>query len=538
MFVRSLWLLLLASGVFGQQFAFVPVGDSHQAIVGGALQDHLGRLWIRTAKDLECFDGTRSFSLLDYGLPPLTIPNGSLTSTIAEDSDGGIWFVWNAALYRFAGGRAELVSNRLASAVISLGPGLLLAAFSAKAPGQRTQASLYRVRKVEKAWRVERLPGLAMRGDGFLTVDHRGTALYPCAGAWCELSADAVAAWQPGLPLAALRHADVYPGVELIRRDRFGCLWFRSIAGAQYQCPADLQPRPLPLEVASNGINLLEAPDGSIVIPSYLGVAIGRPGAFRIIHPLNGLSLPMTPCAVTLDGSIWFGGPKGLIRLAYPFLLEFWTEREGVSAPFAILRMDHHVFASSGLGISLLSDDRDRWLPLKGSAGLGVIRSMIRGPRNTILVVPQHNGIVELALDGRVLARSTPGQGSQAMAIVRSGDQFWLAGDGVSRVTVESKRLNISPEPLPGVHALGSTSNFNLPRIGHGLATSPGWQWNRPTIGLSYQKRRASSKRAVRSPHWPMAMFGLATTLFVPSRVFIPPMPGVSSFANIGITMK
>jgi ligand-binding sensor domain-containing protein len=475
------WAMLLAFAWIGaaQQYPFVLVPGTPPN-TGVSFQDHLGRLWWASAIGPQYFDGGRFFSLQQAGFTATF--TRSFGSVFAEDDDGGIWFVSGQGVYRFADGRLERMIGGSAESVVRVAPGVLLASI-----GSDSGLFLYRFRKQGTAWNVDQLSDWQARSQGRVTVDHHGNAVFACPGAWCELPRDAIVNWHPGLQVQPIRHPDVYPGIEIILRDSAGCVWFRSPGGAKYQCPGDAEPKQLPLEVASNGVGMEEAFDGSIVIVGYLGVAIGRPGHFLIINSQNGMP-SLGSGFLARDGTLWVGAQKGLYRCSYLSRLEFWTEREGVSASFSILRTGRKTFASSGLGIAVLDEDRSRWLPLKATRELGVVRNIQRGPGNTLMAVSHHNAVAQVSFDGRILARSAPGADPEAMQLAQTPDgQWWLAGSGVGRIEFHGSQLKIIPEILPPPLTFGTDIEYEPHThklwacYAGGLIVKEGASWRRIT---------------------------------------------------------
>lgn len=452
------WMLLLSWISGAQEHRFVQVPNWTIPTGTPGLQDHLGRLWMATGNDVKCFDGTRFYSLRDFG--PLHV-NGRSSGGFAEDSDGGIWFTSDSALYRFAAGHIAVMRQGWAESVIKIAPGVMLANMGGPGEHDPPELHLYRFQKISGSWHYEQLGDWTSRFEGVLTRDHRGNVLFACSNGWCELSRHDILAWQPGYHQGGpVRHPDVYPGIELILRDRFDCLWFRGTDGAAYQLPRQAKPVRLPPEIASNGLTLSEMPKGEILIPSYLTIAIGRPGTFRVF---NTNSAPINPGGtfVAEDGTIWAGGPKGLYHSSDPRRLELWTDREGLANPRAMARVGSQIFASSRLGIAVLSADRSHWIALPPSRELGLIRSLVRGPGDTLLAVPHHNGVAQLDLAGRIIARTPPDADNEAMQL-SSDDQgrFWLAGHGVSRVVLEGRTIRLIPEPLPDPRTMGTDIKF------------------------------------------------------------------------------
>ncbi len=419
-----------------------------------AFQDGLGRLWLTTEHGPQMFDGVRSYSFEKAGSPGAFAR--SFGNSLAEDDEGGIWSVSADGVYRLKDGRFTRMLRGSAESVVRLAPGLMVASV-----GSVSELYLWRFRRRGDSWKADRLSDWRVRPQGRVTVDHRGNVLYPCLNAWCEVPRETIAKWRLDSKEQPIRHPDVYPGIEIVLRDRDGCVWFRSPGGAKYQCGSGAKPIPLPLEIASNGVGIEEAFDGSILLTSYLGIAIGRPHHFHVWTAQNGL--PTSPGAAFLarDGTLWIAARKGLFRMPYATRLEFWGEREGVAGTFSILPTGDRTFASSGLGIAALSRDRTRWVELKASRNIGVVRNLIRGPENTLLAVLHRSGVAQLGFDGRILARSRPGADSEAMQLARTPDgQYWLAGSGVSRVQFHGETLNLLPEALPPPLTFGTDIQY------------------------------------------------------------------------------
>ena len=261
---RPAWgLLLLATSLAAQQYPFIPVAHSPNN-VEHIIEDRQGRLWMTTPDDVLCFDGTRFFSLHDYGLA--TLPPDNINPSIREDDEGGILVNSRLGLHRFHRGRLEQV---MAGAVpvdaLSLDRGVLLVA--AIATPQDQQPAAYVARAIEGRWQTERIPGLNV--GFYLTRDRADNVLFTCVGGWCELPARAILDRQPGKPIVPVFHKTRQQYRRVIR-DRFGCLWFRSEEAGAYQC-AD-NPEPVPLAASIAGRNVWdgeeENDDGSMLIAS------------------------------------------------------------------------------------------------------------------------------------------------------------------------------------------------------------------------------------------------------------------------------
>lgn len=143
MFRRAIWGFIVACliclpRIFGQEYPFVPIANSPKNIER-LLQDRQGRLWMSTHDDALCFDGTRFFSLHEFGFPPVA------AFGLDEDPEGGILVATHDGLFRFAKGRLEhVVSGVGLHEVLAVAPGLLLGAIEVNPAKPKLQ--LYRIR--------------------------------------------------------------------------------------------------------------------------------------------------------------------------------------------------------------------------------------------------------------------------------------------------------------------------------------------------------------------------------------------------------
>jgi tRNA A-37 threonylcarbamoyl transferase component Bud32 len=441
MVFRRVWALpLVASALLGQQYPFVPVPNSPKNIER-ILQDKVGRLWMATHDDVVCFDGTRFFSLREFGF------RAEISYGLAEDAEGGIWSGTNSGVYRFIHGRLEHVVPGLnAHEIIPLAPGLLAA--TAFVNSGSSLYRLYRIQFTKGIWRAEQLAGLEVRSH--LTRDGEGNILAVCPGGWCELPVKMIADWNPRRPVAPLFHRSDLD-IERVARDRYGCLWFRSLEGGAYQCPGDKAPIRLPVTVAGRNVwgGEVENEDGSMLFASVASLAVGRPGAFRMVTPANGLPAVSVSCAVRgRDGSIWVGSLSGLYRFPYPFRMEHWRSQHGLVWSFA--RAGDRLIAGTSAGVAYLDENR-QWTVLKGSREFGSVSSVLTDAHGEIYAVVAREGIIQLSPNGSLVARTPPGQGGQATYLARTDDgQVWVAGGGIYRLRKRGHDLWLDPEDLPG----------------------------------------------------------------------------------------
>jgi tRNA A-37 threonylcarbamoyl transferase component Bud32/ligand-binding sensor domain-containing protein len=438
--LRIWGLLLVASALLGQQYPFVPVANSPKNIER-ILQDKQGRLWMSTHDDVLCFDGTRFFSLREFGLPAV------ISYGLAEDMEGGILSASESGVYRFIQGRLEhVVSGLSVREIVAVAPGLLLAAVIADPviPG----AHLYRIRAANGAWKAERLANL--KSGYSLSRDNTGAILTVCPGGWCELPANLIGDWNPQHAGSNVFHKSELD-MERVVRDRFGCVWFRSIESGAYQCPDDDKPIRLPAAIAGRNIwaGMVENDDGSMLLANVASLAVGRPGAFQLVTPASGLPPVAVTCAIRArDGSVWVGSIDGLYRFPYPFRMEQWKSRHGLVWSFA--RAGDRMIAGTSAGVAYLNGDRE-WTVFEGSRGLGSISSVLPDPQGNIYAAVSREGVIQLSPDGSLAARTPLGQGARAEILARTADgQLWATGAGIYRVRKRGANLSLDQEDLPG----------------------------------------------------------------------------------------
>jgi ligand-binding sensor domain-containing protein len=385
---RLVWVMfLLAPALPGQQYPFIPVANSPRNIEH-ILQDKQGRLWIATHDDVLCFDGSRFFSLHEFGLP-------KVQSALSEDLDGGILSASAGGVYRFFQGRLERVlSGVIVQEAVGVAPGVLLAAAAENRTTAR--AMLYRMRTTNGAWQAEQL-GEWQSGNS-LSRDHAGNILTACPGGWCEIPASQIVNWNPQHPIQPIFHQS---GVDIQRvaRDRAGCLWFRSVEAGAYQCPADQQPVLLPAAIAGRNVWAAEeeSEDGSMLFANVASLASGRPGSFQVVTPANGLPAVAVTCAVRArDGSIWAGSISGLYRFPFPFRMQYWRSRHGLVWSFA--RSGARMLAGTSAGVAYLSEAGE-WNILKGSREFGSISSLLPDKQGNIYAAVSREAVIQLSPD-------------------------------------------------------------------------------------------------------------------------------------------
>jgi len=420
------WLLLCAApALFGQQYPFLPVPGAPKN-VRTLFQDSLGRLWVG-GDQLACFDGTRLFSLADYGFP-----SGPAYS-IAEDTSGVIWIGADTGLYRFANGHTEAVSSGVFVRVAAPTPDVIVAAMGPAGKGVPVDATLVKISRAGKQWKTE--PIVDLEGTGLFEPDRTGHFLYPYPGGWKEFTGEDVARWRPGTQFPQTFHAaeGFNPNVPAAGptrtlRDRFGCIWVASESMDLYSCGDGHFSQP---PFSSLRSTLSEAPDGSMILVGYSILAVGRPGHYLVARAANGLPVVFTAIEAK-DGTIWLGGAEGLYRFPSPFRMEYWTARDGIDNPWAVQRKGEQIYAGLDHTIGVLDRNRQHWQGLAPfPTGIGQVMNLLPLPDGNWLVALNPGGAVIARPDGTVIARTPPANGSYGLRLAAAQDEFWLGGIGL-----------------------------------------------------------------------------------------------------------
>jgi len=423
-------------------------------------QDSRGRVWLgrceSASADLSYFDGSRFISPLRGDCPKWQVGG------FAEDSEGGIWISSDVGLYRFYKGRLQRILDGQAwNGIAAISPDVFLLTIGPQGGDSVKDADLVRISRTKGAWKAAVV--LKSFPQATLNVDRSGHILYPCDGGFCELQSSELVHWGPGLPVTVSHHsATAHRGhadtATLVWRDKLGCVWMRTPTDASYQCPDDAQFVTLPASVASRGAApILELDDGSVVIPSFAKIALGRPGSFRVLTTLNGY--PSAGSAlVARDGSILIGNANGLFRFSPREKLEFWTEHDGLDGnTWSVLPMGKRVFAISGDSIRVLDKDRSRWQLL---TRVGNASYLIPGSGKTILVGSHTDGVVQISTQGKILRRS---DSADVSILARAQDgQVWAAGSSIFKLARSGPRLLLTPTGAPVSYS--STADLKLDR--------------------------------------------------------------------------
>lgn len=409
-------------------------------------EDIRGGLWLAGCETgtegLLYFDGNRFFSPIQGGFPHVIVRG------MAQDSDGGIWLSSSGGLYRAYRGQLEkMAEGKALAGITQVAPDVFLATM-AKPHEERPliHADLVRISRIQREWKAE--PILKSPQVQFRLSD-KGRILYGCDGGFCELERDDIVRWRPGLVLKVTHHAlsirtSYATEASVVWRDRFGCVWMRGRNDASYQCPGDSRAITLPARIANVGFPLLfELDDGSIVIPSYTRLAIGRPGQFRVFTSLNGY--PGAAGMLLMRNGNLFLGTERPYQFSPHSMMEFWSPRDGLDGnAYAMLRLGKKMFAAAGDAIFEISEDRSRWHPI---AKVRAVTHLIPGPDNTLLAGSHTEGVVQISPEGNILRRSIP---ADITMLARTSDgQIWGSGIGIVRIVLGDRRVELHPVNLP-----------------------------------------------------------------------------------------
>ena len=435
--IFALAVLFLVAAT-GQQYAFLPVAGSPTS-VKTLFQDAQGRLWIG-GDQVSCFDGTRFFFLRDYGLPP------AQAYAFAEDSSGAIWIATAIGVYRFAGGRAQLIAPGMAVSVIAATPDLAVAAIGPAGKGLMSDASLVRMTRTGGNWKAESVAPIGSLDQFTLDPDGRLLYAWPLHG-WLEIRLDDVAKWRAGEELPVERHTEPNaPGWPMkVLRDRAGCLWVGATGGNGYDCGDGVRN---PIPETRPEPNLHESADGAMVLWGGNVLAVGRPGSFQVATSANGLP-GLTDAIRAADGTVWLGTTHGLYRTAGGFHMEHWTTRDGLpDPPWSVTRSGGRIFAGLNNHIVVLNQDRTRWETF-ATLSAGVVAGLAGAPDGGLFAAIDGGAVQQVDPHGKVIARSALGQSHVAMRVTRTADgEVWTGGTGLRKISRSGAILTAEEQPL------------------------------------------------------------------------------------------
>ncbi len=476
--MRLVWAALLLAGLAAAQtYPFIPIKGVQQ--LGAIVHDRRGMLWVSNNRAIYVSDGQR---ILRPELPHL----GKMSArALTESQDGSIW-AGGDGLYRIdpIRGLAEHVADGTVTGVIARRDGVVIAGIGPSGGGIPDIVQIDVIRKTGDRWKVSALEGVRARGA--LTADRSGNVLFACPGGWCELDSG----------LHVVRHALTGLLPFRVMRDSQNCIWFRDEHQAAYDC-GDGHVNTLSSEFASaNPLSqLAELGDGSVLLISSGGIAIGRPGRFAVARLENGLPAGCVDAVFAADGTMFVTSDSGLFRWAWPFRLEYWGRDAGVEDPNSILRINGQTFIGSTPGIRKLSSDRRHWNVI--TRGEMAVLALIPAGLKSMYATVAEGMLREIGLDGRILRETPQGFGSASRVAMTRDGQVWVSGPGLLRIKQQGRFL-VPESVLPGEPHFGQDVRIDAEgRIwgcySGGIAYLDGREWKHITTqdGLIQNKCRS-----------------------------------------------
>lgn len=500
-----------------------------------------GGIWLggttETSQGLTYFDGSRFISPFRDSFPKVTVTG------MAEDEEGGIWLGTSGGIYRAFDGRLEQVVKGVApDGIVRIGPELFLAMISKVGA---SNAALLRISRAKDGkWKGDIMLMSSIRSIPS-QPDSEGDVLYRCAGGYCEFRSADAANWRLGTPLTVIKHLAPEFGRGLAQsgiviRDRFGCVWLRGDdadpRGGEiiYKCPGVARTHEHAVDrtiVGPGSTTISELEDGTIVIPSFDKLAIGRPGHFRIYKSSSGY--PGTLNTVNRRDGIWLSNSNGLFVMPRLQRMEFWTERDGLDGnTWSILHQSGKAFAVAGQTLHVLSNDRSRWIRLPMSQP---VANLSAGTNNIAIVRTTTGQTLQFSTEGKLIGKlrqldaPTPLDRSQADKIgdlqtcagvyktagihatpyllnqmcvsfvtngkrnIWHGNSGWYADNGLTGLT-----LIDFPDGLhPRAHEYVSGGEVGVSTVRFLGVDQRGWIWRGSPVGIYV----ASSEQA-RQGHW------------------------------------
>jgi tRNA A-37 threonylcarbamoyl transferase component Bud32 len=431
------WPLVACSVTIGQQYPFVkidlpnaPKGDGYMTAADS------GGLWIlggeAGGEGLTYFDGSRFVAIAKDKFP------NAVASGITEDTDRGLWVSTVIGVFHISQGQVERFLEGRALGIVRVAPNVFVA--NIKPAGMSRE--LIRISSSNGKWTQEVI--LAPFPEGMLAYTRSGELLFACEGGYCEVTGDDIINWRDKTSLRVTRYSEQVPEIrgelpDFIWKDKLGCVWFRTSGSVWYQCDSGRAPIKLDSTIASVGpCHLGELSNGSIVIPSFNKLAIGRPGNFRVVSAPHGYS-GCSSVWVGPDDTIWITNFNGLYAFSPRGLMEYWTERDGLEGnPWSILPHNGTVFTTAGDGVRMLDRERSRWRQWLRFDNANRLET---GPGGTLMVASRSLGVAQIASDGRVLRQSRP---TEVWGLSRGSDgRLWGAGTDAFEVAFRGEELEI-----------------------------------------------------------------------------------------------
>ncbi|MFC5865371.1 protein kinase [Acidicapsa dinghuensis] len=375
------------------------------------------------------FDGSRFLS-------PEGDAGGGTVSGMVEDTLGGIWLASSRGLFRISQGKiAKIFDGVAGSGITNVAPDVFLLAMKREDGTSQSGIDAVRVSRSGEGWRLDNV--LTSIGDVKFQSDASGNVLFGCDDGYCELPASAIIRWRQGQQLAVRSHR-LGTGQQYMRRaaavlrDRYGCVWLRDNTTVIYQCRTDGPVSRLDSTAIGNGIPLLyELKDGSILIPSFAKIAIGRPDRMETVPiTTHGAVIPLR------DGGVLAVALNDLVYLPRRLGVEYWADSDGLGGnTWSVFRQGSKMYAFADETAYVLDDDRNRWRLVKGS-----VESMAPGNDRSIFIASE-GALQEITPGGQVVKRSRPAGLSKVFHL--RDNTVWASGDTTYKIGTSGRELEL-----------------------------------------------------------------------------------------------
>lgn len=436
--------LLLAGVLHGQQmpFIFVPGGPTNVRVL---FQDHLGRLWVGGATDVACFDGSRFYSLHDFGFPSVGV------QVVTEDTEGAIWIGSEVGVYRFAQGALTRVMDGYVTA-LAAASGIVIVSAGPEGQGLPQAVFLSRIQRISGGWRSDRVLENSY-SKPFSLNNSKTSVMLPVHEGWGNASVQDIINWHKGTSLNIQKHsfrggkqAPNGAGSGPFLEDRFSCVWSRNELTTGFLCPGDA--RPTFLDAFTSHEAMSEGADGTMLFPNDHALVIGRPAHLQTVTAAQGL--PDTDQAIKAsDGTIWLGGSRGTYRWPTPFRLEYWTQREGITPGYSVSKVKNRVFAGSGQdGLAVLDEDRARWTLLPKTKPLGLVLALLPDLNGGVFTGSRLGHVNWAGPDGNLLRKPREGTGTCTRLLRTLDNDVLGSGGGIFQITRVKHDLPLEDQKL------------------------------------------------------------------------------------------
>jgi len=363
---------VFAASACAQEYSFRFYGHAEglqNLVVLSLTQDRAGYIWAGTEVGLYQYNGNR-FRLVgeEEGLPC----NGEVHGLFVA-SDGALWANTCARIFRFNGQRFELITgvNTLlrgsqvmangtnGSVLIATEIGLLEVSLNANGSFS-THSHL-----LPKALADKPVHGI---------LRHGSTLWFGCGEGLCSEESGRISVFgdEYGLP------RDSWDGIQV---SSDGSIWIRSPRSVYRRGPGQTEFTRADPNIASSGFwgALILARDGSVMVPTDHGLAIGTSAEWSVVNRQRGLRIENTAAVFEdREGSVWIGlVGGGIARWIGRGVWTAWNTSQGFPSDMVWnVRRDRKgdLWAGTSLGIVRLdSTGRIRtWTKREGLGGENV----------------------------------------------------------------------------------------------------------------------------------------------------------------------